>query len=67
MTNTIILSEYSRMTTEARSPKLATDKTLNMKLKLEIEIKGDVSGQKRDETRVALQELGLNDDIREVE
>jgi hypothetical protein len=34
-----------------------------MKLKVEIEVEGDVSEQKRNETRVALQELGLNGEI----
>jgi hypothetical protein len=43
--------------------KFATDKTLNMKLKVEIEVEGDVSDQKRNETRVSLQELGLNGEI----
>lgn len=44
--------------------KFATDKALNMKLKVEIEVEGDVSEQKRNETRVALQELGIDDQIR---
>ena len=43
--------------------KFATDKTLTMKLKVEIEVEGDVSEQKRNETRVALQELGLSDGL----
>jgi hypothetical protein len=44
--------------------KFATDKTLTMKLKVEIEVEGDVSEQKRNETRVALQELGLSDGLK---
>ena len=43
--------------------KFATDNTLKMKLKVEIEIEGDVSEQKRNETKVSLQELGLNNDL----
>lgn len=43
--------------------KFATDKNFKLTIKVEFSIEGEVSQQKQNETKVALQELGLNDDI----
>jgi hypothetical protein len=43
--------------------KFASDKNVKLTVKIEVSIEGEVSGQRRDETKVALQELGLNDEV----
>jgi hypothetical protein len=48
---------YSRILT-----KFASDKKVKLTLKIEVSLEGEVSQQQRDETKVSLQELGLNDE-----
>ncbi|WP_254175247.1 ATP-binding protein [Planktothrix pseudagardhii] len=43
--------------------KLTTDQDVKLTLKIEFSIEGEISQQKRDETKVALQELGLDDHL----
>ena len=43
--------------------KFATNKDLKLTLKVSVSVEGDVSTQKIEETKVALQELGLDCDI----
>lgn len=43
--------------------KFASDKNVKLTVKIEVSIEGEVSQQRRDETKIALQELGLNDDV----
>lgn len=43
--------------------KLASDRQLKLTLKVEFSVEGDVSQQKTEETKVALQELGLDSDL----
>jgi hypothetical protein len=43
--------------------KFAANKDLKLTLNVSISVEGDVSTQKIEETKVALQELGLNGDI----
>jgi hypothetical protein len=43
--------------------KFATDKNLKLTLKVSISVEGDISTQKIQETSVALQELGLDNNI----
>jgi hypothetical protein len=43
--------------------KFASDKNVKLTVKIEVSIEGEVSQQRRDETKVALQELGLNDEV----
>jgi len=43
--------------------KFASDKKVKLTVKIEVSIEGEVSQQRRDETKVALQELGLNDEV----
>ena len=40
--------------------RFTSDKTVKLTVKIEVAIEGEVSQQKQDETKVALQELGLN-------
>ena len=43
--------------------KYATNKDLELNLEVKITVKGDVSEQKQNETKIALQELGLSDEF----
>ena len=43
--------------------KFASDQNVKLTVKIEVSIEGEVSQQRRDETKVALQELGLNDEV----
>ena len=43
--------------------KFASDKNVKLTVKIEVSIEGEVSQQRRDETKVALQELGLNNEV----
>ena len=43
--------------------KFASDKNVKLTVKIEVSIEGEVSQQRRDETKIALQELGLNDEV----
>jgi hypothetical protein len=45
--------------------KYATNKDLELNLEVKITVKGDVSEQKQNETKIALQELGLSDEFEE--
>ncbi|MCT7957354.1 ATP-binding protein [Laspinema palackyanum] len=47
--------------------KFASDKAVKLTVKIEVAIEGEVSEQKQDETKVALQELGLNDQLEQSE
>ena len=43
--------------------KFAANKNLKLTIKVSVSVEGDVSAQKVEETKVALQELGLDSDI----
>jgi len=43
--------------------KFASERSLKLTLKVDVTPEGGVSQQKRDETKSALRELGLNDDV----
>jgi hypothetical protein len=43
--------------------KFATAQNLKLTLKVSITVEGDISSQKIEDTKVALQELGLDSDI----
>jgi hypothetical protein len=43
--------------------KLASDRQLKLTLKVEFSVEGEVSQQRTEETKVALQELGLDSDL----
>lgn len=47
--------------------KFASDKAVKLTVKIEVAISGEVSEQKQDETKVALQELGLDDQFEQFE
>lgn len=43
--------------------KFATNKDLKLTLKVEVTVEGEIATQKIEETKVALSELGLNNDV----